>query len=582
MGERVRTRKSLRVTSPLDILVVGSSSFEALRAKLARAFGTTAVTIHSTADLKTHRLCAPTLTVFVHPNEIIIGPLALPGRAGCGHCASERMRAAAIANPPAIKNESTSTLTNPALTHEVRSIVRHGADRSRLLDHVLVIDDDGGQSLHRIIPLPLCPVCGGATVSKRVDGNAQHLSGDDSPAEVLDALAGWVDPRTGVISRIVIEDQFPIVITAAPPHVFEDDGSPCELPIGWGKGLTLSGAILSAVGEAVERYSASLPDLTRLVWARPHELEGEVLDPSLFALYSEDQYRREGFPYVRFDPGVHHPWVLGHWLGTTRPVWVPAVFTFLSLTVWKEHAICGGTSNGLAASTNVDDAALRATLELVERDAFLAAWLTGRPGRRIKLENEPELARVIADLEALGATVEIYALETSAWGTTVLCLAFGDGDRYPGVTLGLGAALDPRSAVRQAVLELGQTGPYLRRIMQSKTLRAPANASDVREMLDHAAYYFPAERASAFDRVRSDKPAVSISDLYAPPKPADIRVAIVDVTSPDVATGPFRVVRAVSPDLQGLAYGYGMDRAVVSRIRAMGLAAEVPDIHPIW
>ena len=60
---------------------------------------------------------------------------------------------------------------------------------------------------------------------------------------------------------------------------------------------------------------------------------------------------------------------------------------------------------------------------------------------------------------------------------------------------------------------------------------------------------------------------------FAPPSRQTSAVAIVDVTSPDVATGPFRVVRAVSPDLQGLAYGYGMDRAVVSRIRAMGLSA---------
>jgi hypothetical protein len=59
-------------------------------------------------------------------------------------------------------------------------------------------------------------------------------------------------------------------------------------------------------------------------------------------------------------------------------------------------------------------------------------------------------------------------------------------------------------------------------------------------------------------------------------------VALIDVTSADVATGPFSVVRAVSPDLQPISYGYGLESRPVGRIRAIGLAAEIPPIQPIW
>ena len=354
-------------------------------------------------------------------------------------------------------------------------------DGSPLLDHVLI-----GRTFHRFVPLPECPVCGGATTQSQ----SEYLSAEDSPEHVLDALAGLLDPRTGIIARINLEHQSPIVVTAAPPHVFNGDGSLRQLPVGWGKGLTLSGAILSAVGEAIERYSASLPDLSRINWVRFDELDGDVLDPREFSLYDDGQYDREGFPYVRFDPSVRHPWIRGHWFQSDRPVWVHAVFAFLSLTVHKEHLICQGTSNGLAAGSNLEDAAMRATMELVERDAFLAAWLTGRPGRRVNLQNEPELREVIAGVEALGGAVEIYLLDTSSFGTTALCLALGDGEAYPGVTLGLGCDLEPSLAIRQAVLELGQTGPYLRRLMHSNAVAAPACPSGVKTMLDHAAYYF--------------------------------------------------------------------------------------------
>src|SRR5215510_1265086 len=166
-----------------------------------------------------------------------------------------------------------------------------------------------------------------------------------------------------------------IIATTAPPHIMDENGSLRRLPLGWGKGLTVSGAVLSAVGEAIERYAASLPDADRIVWERPDDLDEEFLDPRTFALYSDAQYDAAGFPYARFDPGVRHPWVLGKWLGSGAPVWLPAVFAFLSLTLQPEHLICQGSSNGLAASTDPDDAARRATLELVERDALMAAWL---------------------------------------------------------------------------------------------------------------------------------------------------------------------------------------------------------------
>jgi hypothetical protein len=102
-------------------------------------------------------------------------------------------------------------------------------------------------------------------------------------------------------------------------------------------------------------------------------------------------------------------------------------------------------------------------------------------------------------------------------------------------------------------------------------------------MLDHAAFYFPVDRARAFDRIRSGGESITLREVVAAQTgtPA-LRIALVDVTSPDVATGPFRVVRAVSPDLQPLTYGYGFDRPPIERIQRMGVASDVSPIHPIW
>lgn len=542
------------------------------------------------------------LGVELHDTFLLVGPLTLPRRPVCGYCGVERLCAAAHALGRARRCPCRRLSQNAveALGRELRLMARSGLRQSRLVDHVLVVNLEAGTStLHRVVPLPHCPVCGGAAARTPL-GEGQALSPRSTPTQVWNALGGWIDEWTGVVSGAVLEprldERLPHIVTTAPPAVRDQHGSLRLLPLGWGKGLTLSTALLSAAGEAIERYAASLPNPAHLVWKRPAELQGDYLDPRDLRLYSDSQYRRRAFPFARYSARARHPWVRGRWLTTQDPVWVPAICVFLSLTLERTQLICQGTSNGLAAAPTIDDAALRATLELIERDALMASWVTARPGRRLATDSswDPRLRRVVDAIETMGASVEVYVLSTSAYGSTVLCLALGDGTHYPGVTVAMGAGADTSAALRSAVLELGQTGPFLRRAMQSGTLAVPGRPSAVRSMLDHAAYYFPKHRAHVFDRLRSSATPVRLRDLprVQPRWPlqhcaralggAGIRVAVVDVTTTDVAGSPFRVARAVSPDLQPLSYGFGLDRVAVDRIRALGICRPVPPVQPVW
>ena len=530
-------------------------------------------------ESRAHRDGIRALVVTADAERVLVGPLSLPGRANCAHCAHERiLAAAAVHDPRRPATQRARAVARRVTNRELRAIAEGS---TTLLDHVLAVDvRSGAESLHRVVPLPRCRVCGGAAGA--------------SPVASLD---GWVDAVTGVISALHPDSEtaLPLVVTAAPPHVLRDDGTLRQLPIGWGKGLTLPDAVFSAVGEAIERYSASLPDPARIVWRRPRDLEGDVLDPRTFALYAGEQYRRRGFPYARFNAAIRHPWVRGTWLDGGGEVWVPAVFAYLSLQLHAEQLIVRETSNGLASWTDRDQAALHAVMELVERDAFLSAWMTRTPGRAVVLDDalDPQLRRVLDGVESLGAAVELFTLPTTACGTTVLCVARGDGERYPGATIALAADLEPAAALRGAILELGQTAPYLRRMMQSRAIAVPARDTDVHAMLDHAAYYFSAERAAAFDFLRGGgtvsvreltkrTPWRSLAVCASALRKANVRVALVDVTSPDVATGPFQVVRAVSPDLQPLSYGSGFERLPVARVRHRGVAREAPSVHPVW
>ncbi|UVS80176.1 YcaO-like family protein [Actinokineospora sp. UTMC 2448] len=581
----------------------------------------------------------PSVIVELDGDTVYVGPLAEPGRPCCGECARVRRIAAAAAtdhdepttrvDAEVIDGETTAWVGTSGLlgpdgeattrvdgalidaTTRVSAALIAGVDDPTAVVAHEVIDDPvvallrdpdqlrghvaevrAGKVLwHRVIPLPDCAVCGGA------DGiGTVSLPDTDDPAELVEALAGWVDPLTGVIPWLTVRQPLPggpYVATAAPPHRVDEDGHPHPLPIGWGKGMDEATAIRSAVGEAIERYAASLPDPARLRWARPADLDGDVLDPRDLPLYEPQQYARTAF--VPFDHRVDHPWVRGTWLDDGRPVWVPAVLAYLRLALLPEHLICQGTSNGLAAGPDAESAAVSAVLELVERDAMLAAWLTGARGRFIDLDDtlDADLADAVDALTDEGHTVEVHLLPTSTYGATAAALALGDGKRLPGIAIGLGSARDPREAVRQAILELAQSAPHLTMLLRERAHPVPARPEDVRGMLDHAAYYFRPDRVVAFDRLRcggttrlGDLPETgapaSADDLAGVLGATGIRVALVDVTSADVATGPFRVVRAVSAGLQPLSYGFGNDRVAVPRLRPRLLPAHRRPVHPIW
>jgi ribosomal protein S12 methylthiotransferase accessory factor len=113
-------------------------------------------------------------------------------------------------------------------------------------------------------------------------------------------------------------------------------------------------------------------------------------------------------------------------------------------------------------------------------------------------------------------------------------------------------------------------------------------------MLDHATFYFAPARAKEFERIRSENERVELAELTSRTierslpvcatalAEAGIRVALVDATSSDVATSPFRVVRAVSPDLEAISYGHGLARARTRRGLSQTPPVSDPPLHPLW
>ncbi|WP_437878414.1 TOMM precursor leader peptide-binding protein [Sorangium sp. So ce513] len=573
-----------------------------------------------------HGASIPSLSAYLEGLDAVLGPAVVPGETACWECcrlrrlatsdnaeADHALQASLLAERPGPRARTYLAPVPAFLGHAVALaafdlLVRRGASP---LSGGLMVQNlvDPEASFHAVLQMPWCPVCGGAAGARREGTRREaprvRLSGARDTAELRRLLAGVVDARTGIVRHLRLDMKSPALALEAPLTAtavlsnYTDGAGPAhrcgEPEAGTGKGTTVVDAMIRAVGEAIERYASARVDTAELFRASIVEIErkGDFIAPERLGRYDEAQYARPGFPYVPVAPTTPIDWVLGRWLDTGAPVHVPALAAYYSYCAPPEARFFDVTSNGLAAGATLDDASMAAALELIERDAFMISWLARRPGRRIVLDAsiDPDAREVARQLAACGARVELYLLDAGIAVPAVMCVGYGDGKRWPGAVVSLAAHLSPRAAIRKAILEQGQIVGCVIRFVTGQEVAIPERPEDVRTLDDHAAYYFPAERAVAFAFLREggavaasqlEEPReVSLSELARRVTAAGLRIAIVDVTSPDLAATPFRVARAVGPELQQIHFGHELAQLGNPRLRAMAPHGINPDPHPM-
>ena len=557
--------------------------------------------------------------------EAHIGPAIVDGGPPCRECCHHRMLAHAP-DPWAAQVVQRSLERDPRpAAHPVGLVPTAGlvgnavamralqlltaANRARLSGRLLVLNLVSlALTEHRIVPLPWCEICGGATSADEAPLDWAAIEASQTHEELVGLLAGWSDQRTGVLPEIsarrltslhgalpyVAGGRVPAYCDGATEGAFD---RPYRGPVDTfgGKGFTPGTAIARAMAEGLERYSSARVRREALTRCRIDQLAGDVVDPRRMALYDDDRYERPGFPFQRFDAERPHLWVRGRWADSNGPVWVPAALAFYhEFPPSLEDRFVQITSNGLAAGRGYRDAARRAIFELVERDAFMITWLGRLAAPRLELDDRDDRAtEVVRGLEELGAEMRLYLLDAGLGICVVVCIAYGDGNAWPGVTVALGADTSASRAVRAAVLEQAYSGPFLRQTMLSGRRRIPREPHEVSTFLDHALFYVPPSRAAACRfldqgdvapiaiRALPEDNDVSLEDCARTLRTAGARVALVDVTSPDVALSGLRVVRAVSERTQPLSCGYGLEPTATDRLRLRARGPLNRNVHPL-
>jgi ribosomal protein S12 methylthiotransferase accessory factor len=259
-----------------------------------------------------------------------------------------------------------------------------------------------------------------------------------------------------------------------------------------------------------------------------------------------------------------------------REVSVPACLVYLTyLGPGGEDSFFAPTSNGLAAGPTVEHATLSGLCELAERDGFLVHWMNRLPAPEVDFD-DGVAGDIRRHYQRFGVETRVFNISTDLPIYVMMAVSLGDGEREPSALVGLGAHLNPRTAINKALFEICQIRPGERRRFIEQRAGANLNQySDVKTLHDHSAFLMRPERRPELTFLLDNGRRQPLGDLpdrstghtsgdldtaVSGLATAGCRVMSVDLTTADVRPFGIRVVRTLATGLQPMHFGHGEER----------------------
>lgn len=528
--------------------------------------------------------------------EFWLGPLFVPNSTGCWACLAERLRdnreVEAFLQQHNQRSEpycpvaSLSSTIGAAIAMASTEVLKWLASGKCELEGRVVSMNTANlhTTQHALVRRPQCPACGDGHVTEprplvlRECRKKSTLDGGhraESAEGTLQRLKRHVSPITGIVKNLERitspDDPLQHVYTSGQNMARKTDSylllrknlrsSSC------GKGVSDTQAQVSAIGEAIERYSGVFRGDEPRKRASFRELGDAGLDPRDCMLFSEEQYRR------RYELNAH-----GSFFNTIplpldedaqldwTPLWsltrqefryLPTSYCYYSYPMPENQFFVLPDSNGNAAGNTAEEAILQGLLELVERDGVALWWYNRIRRRALDLESFDEpYVQHLRDYHR-SRHRDLWVLDlTTDFEIPVFIALSRRTDRQPeDIVFAPAAHLDPRIALLRALTELNQMMPAMDDQLEPGNYLyddQDAVAWWRTATLENQPYLVPsgelhARRGSEFPNVCTDDLREDILYCKALLESKGHELLVLDQTRPDIE---LRVLKVVSPGLR--------------------------------
>ena len=442
--------------------------------------------------------------------QALFGPIFRADRQGpCWNCLAYRLRGHQEVHDFLRNNAGEEAAfkpfaTQPAVLEALYGLIAAEIVKWLVLDEAAPIHQQAiamnvgafASSQHRVMRRPQCLACGDEAIYRperppvplrleaspkthRNSGGARAVA----PEVTLAKYRHLVSPISGVVtwlSRTTDESDSWLHVYWAGTNLGNGSRSLRSLRRSLrsksaGKGSTREQSEVSALCEAVERYSGARIGDEICIRKRFSELAGgeEAIHPNEVQLFSNDQLdnaksiNAKGHPYnivpPRLDPDAEIDWTPAWSMTRQRHRYLPTSMLYSMPAEERGPADLVADSNGCAAGNTLEEAILQGFYELAERDAFAIWWYNRLKAPAVDLSS--------FDDKFLASASEYYArCERNLWMLdvtsdigipTFVALSRRPGAPTEDIIYGAGAHADPRVAALRAICELNQCLTWL-------------------------------------------------------------------------------------------------------------------------
>jgi thiazole/oxazole-forming peptide maturase SagD family component len=259
-----------------------------------------------------------------------------------------------------------------------------------------------------------------------------------------------------------------------------------------GRSRYISDAQITARCEAVERHLTSFrdPDIP-LIYNRYQDLRDIAINPQLLCFnYPKPDPTNRRVPY---NDQLCMYWCWAQDVRSGKAYLVPAQEVWFNTALLPNEHLCSWTTtNGCALGSSVEEAALFAILELIERDAFLITWYLRRPCQKIDSQSigveEFRLLWLRARSAYPNYSLQLFNITTDVAIPAVMCIAVKQSGKGPKLMLTAACRLHCHEAAICAVKDLAGM-PDTNSYNADRTRKFLEHPEDISVPEDHASFY---------------------------------------------------------------------------------------------
>lgn len=336
-----------------------------------------------------------------------------------------------------------------------------------------------------------------------------------------------------------------------------------------GRAISPKLAYRKATAEAWEWVACGNIDRKNLVYNKTSEI-GNYIPPTELLRFHRAQYRINKFRYFPWSPEDRCYWAQAQNILTGNSVAILADLIYFPFRD-GESKYADANSSGVAAYPNWEGAVERAVFELIERDAFMVAWLNRLPGATISEGSLPlAIQQRLADVRSQGFRISIQDIGLDL-GPVFFVIA--QSEQHIFTTCSGAASVVAENALERALMEV-EASIYCK-LQSLKNPVKRLHPADVRLPCDHgllyeqmqwykqADFFFMADREANMPTLL-DRCFQSWENCIDAVSRKGMNILAVDLGSAE--NGQLRIARAFIPGLVPMSFGYGEEPCGMERL----------------